>query len=151
MPAHIHVVLQKDVSNLGNSGDLVRVRPGYARNFLLPRGLAVPATTGNLARIEDLKRVALARAVKERAEAEAVAAKLAGVSVKIVRAVGEGNKMFGSVTPKDIEEAFLAAGMEIDRRRIELAEPIKQLGLAEVSIKLHHDVSAVLRVEVVKA
>jgi large subunit ribosomal protein L9 len=149
--ANIHVVLQEDVQTLGKSGDLVRVRPGYARNFLIPRGLAVPATAGNVARIESLRAQALARAAKDRTQAEEVAKKLESVSVKIARAVGGENKMYGAVTSRDIEEAFRAAGFEIDRKKIVLADPIKELGLAEVPVKLHHDVTARLRVEVVKA
>jgi large subunit ribosomal protein L9 len=150
MAANIHVVLQKDVLSLGKSGDLVRVKPGYARNFLLPRGLAVPATTGNVARIEDLKRMALARSAKELTAAQADAKRLETVSVKIARAVGEEGKMFGSVTARDVEEAFAAVGVKIDRKQITLTDPIKTLGLAEIPIKLHHDVVANLRVEVVK-
>jgi large subunit ribosomal protein L9 len=150
MATQTHVVLQQDVKNLGKSGDLVRVRPGYARNFLIPRGLAMPATAGNVARIEDLRRLAAARAVKELAAAQELAKKLESLSVKIARAVGEENKMYGSVTSKDIEEAFRAIGVEIDRKRIQLDDPIKVLGLSEVVIKLHHDVVAKLRVEVVK-
>jgi large subunit ribosomal protein L9 len=150
MATNIHVVLQADVQSLGKSGDLVRVRPGYARNFLIPRGLAAPATAGNVARIEELRRQAQAKATKELAKAREVAKKLEGVSVKIARAVGEENKMYGSVTSKDVEEAFKAIGFEIDRKKIQLDEPIKALGLSEVPIKLHHDVIAKLRVEVVK-
>jgi len=150
MATQIHVVLQQDVQNLGKSGDLVRVRPGYARNFLIPRGLAAPATAGNLARIEDLRQRARARAAKELTQAQETAKKLESVSVKIARAVGEENKMYGSVTSKDIEEAFGAIGVELDRKKIALDEPIKTLGLSEVPIKLHHDVIAKLRVEVVK-
>src|SRR5262249_53282858 len=151
MAAQIHVVLQEDVQNLGKSGDLVRVRPGYARNFLIPRGLAAPATAGNVARIEDLRRQALARAAKELTAAQEAAKKLERVSVKIARAVGEENKMYGSVTSKDVEEAFRAIGVEIDRKKIHLDDPIRVLGLSEVPIKLHHDVTAKLRVEVIKA
>ena len=150
MATQIHVVLQQDVQNLGKSGDLVRVRPGYARNFLIPRGLAMPATAGNVARIEDLRQRARARAAKELVQAQETAKKLESLSVKIARAVGEENKMYGSVTSKDVEEAFAAIGVEIDRKKISLAEPIKTLGLSEVPIKLHHDVTAKLRVEVVK-
>src|ERR1700742_2441851 len=150
MPTQIHVVLQQDVQNLGKSGDLVRVRPGYARNFLIPRGLAAPATAGNVARIEELRQKARARAAKDLAAAQELAKKLESVSVKIARAVGEENKMYGSVTSKDVEEAFAAAGIEIDRKKITLADPIKTLGLSEVPIKLHHDVTANLRVEAVK-
>ena len=150
MATQIHVVLQQDVQNLGKSGDLVRVRPGYARNFLIPRGLAMPATAGNVARIEDLRARARARAAKDLVAAQETAKKLESVSVKIARAVGEENKMYGSVTSKDVEEAFAAIGIELDRKKISLPEPIKTLGLSEVQIKLHHDVTAKLRVEVVK-
>jgi len=150
MATQIHVVLQQDVQNLGKSGDLVRVRPGYARNFLIPRGFAMPATAGNVARIEELRQRARARAAKELVQAQETAKKLESLSVKIARAVGEENKMYGSVTSKDVEEAFAAIGVEIDRKKISLADPIKTLGLSEVPIKLHHDVTAKLRVEVVK-
>jgi large subunit ribosomal protein L9 len=150
MATQIHVVLQQDVQNLGKSGDLVRVRPGYARNLLIPRGLAMPATAGNVARIEDLRQRARSRAAKELVAAQETAKKLESLSVKITRAVGEENKMFGSVTAKDVEDAFHAIGVEIDRKKVILDEPIKVLGLSEVLIKLHHDVTAKLRVEVVK-
>ncbi len=150
MAVTIHVVLQEDVQNLGKSGDLVRVRPGYARNFLIPRGFAMPATAGNVARIEDIRRQALAKVAKELSQARETAKKLESLSVKIARAVGEENKMYGSVTAKDVEEAFRAIGIELDRKKIQLTDPIKSLGLTEVVIKLHHDVSAKLRVEVVK-
>jgi large subunit ribosomal protein L9 len=145
-----HVVLQQDVGNLGKSGDLVRVRAGYARNYLMPRGLAAPATAGNVARIEALRKQAVVRAGKELEAAQESAKKLESLSVKIARAVGEENKMYGSVTAKDVEDAFRAIGVEIDRKKILLTDPIKTLGLAEVPIKLHHDVVAKLRVEVVK-
>jgi large subunit ribosomal protein L9 len=150
MATPIKVVLQEDVDNLGSSGDVVRVRPGYARNFLIPRALALPATDANLARVEDLKRAAKVKADKALGAAQEVAKKLEAVSVKIERAVGEENKMYGSVTARDIEEAYAAAGLELDRKKIQLADPIKQLGLHEVPIKLHPNVTASLRVEVVK-
>ena len=151
MATMIQVVLQSDMDNLGKSGDVVRVRPGYARNFLIPRGLAMPATKGNIARIDEIKRQAAVRAAAELGEAQEVAKKLEAVSVKIARAVGEENKMYGSVTSRDIEEAFRAAGVTVDRKKIHLPEPLKELGLAEVEVKLHAKVSAKLRVEVVKA
>ncbi len=150
MATPIKVVLSEDVENLGSSGDVVRVRPGYARNFLIPRRLAVPATPSNLARVDDLKRAAAGRAQKELAGAEEVAKKIGGVSVKIARAVGDENKMYGSVTTRDIEEAFAKAGVEIDRKKLVLGEPIKLLGLHEVMLKLHPKVSVALKVEVVK-
>lgn len=150
MATPIHVVLQEDVDNLGRSGDVVRVRPGHARNYLIPKGLAVLATKGNLARVGEVKRLAAQRAKNELTVAQELGKKLQSTSVKIARAVGEENKMYGSVTSRDIEEAYKALGMEIDRKRIHLDEPIKQLGLSEVKIRLHPEVTALLRVEVVK-
>ena len=150
MATPIQVVLQREVHNLGESGDVVRVRPGYARNFLYPRQLALPATSGNLARVEEFKRLANARNEAARKAARTTADQLASVSVKITRAVGEENKMYGSVTAKDIEAAYAERGISIDRKQLDLPEPIRTLGLSEVRIKLHSDVSAVLRVEVVK-
>jgi large subunit ribosomal protein L9 len=144
------VLLQADVDNLGSGGEIVRVRPGFARNFLLPRGLAVPATAGNLARVEDLKKAAAGRKQAEMVEAQEVAKKLEGSSVKITRAAGEGDKMFGSVTSKDIGDAFEKIGVTIDRKRIQLPEPIKTLGTFEVPLKLHGSVTVTLKVEVAK-
>jgi large subunit ribosomal protein L9 len=146
----IRVVLQESVANLGTSGDVVRVRPGFARNFLIPRGLAAPATPVNLARIDEIKRQAAARFERELGEAKTVAAELERTSVKLERAVGDERKMYGSVTRRDIEEAYAAAGLAVDRKRIELSEPIKELGLHEVKVRLHGDVEATLRVEVIK-
>src|SRR5688572_11568764 len=142
MAAGIQVVLQREVHNLGESGDVVRVKPGYARNFLYPRSLALPATAGNLARVEEFKRLATARNEAARAQARATADQIANVSVKITRAVGEENKMYGSVTAKDIEAAYAEKGIVIDRKMMDLKEPIRTLGLTEVSIRLHADVTA---------
>ncbi len=150
MATPIKVVLQEDVDNLGASGDVVRVRPGYARNYLIPRGFAVPASNANLARVEDLKRRAAARAEQELGESRELSKKLEALSVKIERAVGEENKMYGSVTSRDIEEAFAAQGVELDRKKLDLPEPIKKLGLTEVPVRLARGVTAKLRVEVVK-
>jgi large subunit ribosomal protein L9 len=151
MSSPIRVILQKNVENLGQGGEIVRVRPGYARNFLIPRGLAAPATAQNLARAEDLKKQAAALAAAELAEAQALKAKLEATSIKLERAVGADNKMYGSVTSKDIEEAYSALGLTVDRKKIELAEPIKSLGLSDVQVRLHKEVVATLRVEVIKA
>ena len=150
MATQIKVLLKNDVPSLGSGGEVVRVRPGFARNFLLPRGLAVPATAGNLARVEDLKRQVASQAKQELEQANAAAAQLANASVSIARAVGEEGKMYGSVTAKDIEDAFKAAGVTIDRKKIVLAEAIKALGTYEIPIKLHHSVSANLKVNVTK-
>jgi large subunit ribosomal protein L9 len=150
MANQIKVLLKNDVVNLGTGGEVVRVRPGFARNFLLPRGLAVPATAGNLARVEDLKRQVAGQAKQELEQATAAAAQIAGVSVSIARAVGEEGKMYGSVTTKDIEDAFAAAGVKIDRKKIVSADAIKSLGTFEVPIKLHANVTATLKVTVTK-
>ena len=150
MATQIKVLLKNDVPSLGAGGEVVRVRPGFARNFLLPRGLAVPATAGNLARIDDLKRQAASQAKQELEQATALAAQLGGLSVTIERAVGEEGKMYGSVTPKDVEDAFVKAGTKIDRRKLVLKDPIKELGTFEVPIKLHASVTATLKVTVAK-
>jgi large subunit ribosomal protein L9 len=150
MATQIKVLLKNDVPSLGSGGEVVKVRPGFARNFLLPRGLAVPATAGNLARVEDLKRQVAAQAKAELEAANAASAQLAKASVTIARAVGEEGKMYGSVTTKDIEDAFAAAGVKIDRKKIVLTDAIKALGTFEVPIKLHAAVTATLKVNVVK-
>lgn len=150
MATPIRVILKDAVQNLGQSGDVVRVRPGFARNYLYPRGIAIPATSGNLARVDELKQLAAARAQQELVAAREAAKNLESLSVKITREVGDENKMYGSVTSKDIEEAYDQAGVKIDRKKIELPDPIKTLGLHEVPVKLHPEVSALLRVEVVK-
>jgi large subunit ribosomal protein L9 len=157
MASVIRVVLQQDVDNLGASGDVVRVRPGYARNFLVPRGLALPATESTVARVDELKRLAGVRAEKDLAAAQEARAQIEGVEIKIQRAVGrtagdgDENKMYGSVTAKDIAEAYAARGIKLDKKKIQLKEPIKQLGPAAVTIKLHSKLIATLKVEVVKA
>ncbi len=150
MANQIKILLTGDVPNLGAGGEIVRVRPGFARNFLLPRGLAVSATAGNLARVDDMKRQALGRAKQEVEDANAAAAKIAAASVTIERAVGDEGKMYGSITTKDIEDAFDKAGVKIDRKKIVLAEPLKQLGTFDVPIKLHAGVTATLKVNVAK-
>jgi large subunit ribosomal protein L9 len=149
MPANIQVILQTDVDKLGKSGELVRVRPGFARNFLLPRELAVPATEAAVHRIEHEKQVALAKAEKAKKEAREVATKIGAVTIKLTLKAGEDGKLFGSVTSKDLENAAKAQGVAIDRKSLKLAEPIKQVGSYEVPVKLVSDVTATLKVEVV--
>ncbi len=151
MPATIQVILQSDVSNVGKSGELVRVRPGYARNYLLPRQLAVPATAAQVNRLEHEKAVALARAEKNKKESQDLAEKIKGLHVKIARPVGEEDRLFGSVTAKDIENAVRAAGLSnFDRRKMTLPEPLKVLGLVELAVHLMPGVDATLKVEVIK-
>jgi large subunit ribosomal protein L9 len=150
MATHIQVVLKDDVDNLGKSGELVRVRPGYARNYLLPRGLAALATRGNIAQIEHEKKVAVARAAKLRGDAEAIAKRIEGTVIEIAMAAGEGDKLFGSVGTKDIAEALAKKGHKIDRKQIVLADNIKALGEQTVTVKLGYEVSASIKVNVVR-
>lgn len=145
----IQVILKEDVANLGKSGEVVAVKPGYGRNYLIPQGLAKLATKKNVATLEHEKRVIEARNVKLRKDAEANAAKVNGATVEIERQVGEGDKLFGSVTTRDIEEALAAQGMPVDRKKIVLAEPIKGLGHYTVDIKIARDVNAQIKVWVV--
>ncbi len=134
------LILREDVPNLGRGGDLVEVKRGYGRNFLLPRGLAVLANPRNIREIEHQKQVASAKAAKLKASAEAVAKRLADTPVSLKRKVGEQDKLYGSVTAMDIAEALAGRGLSIDRRSIELPEPIKTTGAFDVPVKLHHDV-----------
>ncbi|WP_437981488.1 50S ribosomal protein L9 [Sorangium sp. So ce117] len=147
MATHIHVVLTEDLHNVGKSGELVKVRPGFARNYLIPRGLAVGATAENVSRIEHEKRVAESRAAKTRSEAEQLASKLNQVKIRITRPVGEGDKLYGSVTARDIEEALAAQGFSVDRRRIE-TDAIKSLGAHPVVIRLAPSITASVEVTV---
>jgi large subunit ribosomal protein L9 len=149
MPANIQVILQQDVEKVGKSGELVRVRPGFARNYLLPRELAALATTAAVNRIEHHKAVALARAEKARKEARDAALELNAISLRIEQKAGEDGRLFGSVTTKDIEASLRAQGFEVDRRKIHLPEPIKQAGSHVVEVKLASDVVASVKVEVV--
>jgi large subunit ribosomal protein L9 len=142
------VILREDVENLGKGGEVVEVKDGYGRNFLLPRGLAVAANPRNVRELEHQKQVAAAKAAKMRASAEAVAKRLADTPVTLKRKVGEQDKLYGSVTAMDIAEALAARGLEIDRRSIDLAEPIKTIGDFEVPVKLHREVVGKARVKV---
>lgn len=151
MATHVQVVLKDDVENVGKSGEIVRVRPGFARNYLLPRGLAAVATRGNIAQVEHEKKVATARAAKLRTDAESVAKRLSEVSVEIPMQAGEGDKLFGSVGTKDIAEALEKKGHKVERKKIVLAENIKVLGEHKVTIKLGYDVHATITVKVTKA
>ena len=143
------VILTTVVEHLGAEGDAVTVADGYARNFLIPRGLAIQATPGNLRRIEALQKKRAEKLAAELAEANAVGEKLAGHVCRIERAAGADNKLFGSITAADIAESLKAAGFDVDRRKIVLERPIRELGLFEVDVKLHADVSVKLKLEVV--
>jgi large subunit ribosomal protein L9 len=145
----MEVILREDVKSLGKAGELVKVKPGYARNFLLPKGLAYEATEGNRKRILAESRARGARAAEETSAAQAIAAKLEGVNVTLARKAGEGDRLFGSITAQDIADALAKQGHAVDKRKIELEHPIKTLGAHTVPIRLHHEVQADLRVTVV--
>lgn len=147
MAAYVHVVLTEDLPNVGKSGELVKVRPGYARNFLVPRGLAISATQENVARIEHEKKVAEARSAKLLREAQELSQKLSSVKLSIARPVGENDRLYGSVTTRDIEEALKSQGFSVDRRRID-TEPLKSLGTFQVPIRLATSVTATIEVTV---
>jgi len=146
----VKIVLRTDVENLGKKGDLCEVADGYARNYLVPRGLAMRATKGVVAQAESMRRSRSARDRREREAAEAIAGRLSGQRITVPARAGEGGKLFGSVGTADIAAAIGAlAGHEVDRRTVVLDEPIKELGETEVSIRLHAEVVATVTVEVV--
>lgn len=143
------VILREDVANLGKAGELANVRDGYGRNFLIPYGKAVLASEKNIRELEHQKRVIFQRQAKLQASAQAVAAKLATLQVTVKRKVGEQDKLFGSVTNKDIADELTKLGAELDRHSIELAEPIRTLGTFDVPVKLFAGVAASVKVWVV--
>jgi large subunit ribosomal protein L9 len=146
----IEVILKEPVDNLGSRGDVVKVAPGYARNFLLPRKLALAVTEGNKRQIEAERKRAGAIEAQERTTADALAVRLAQVEVVVSRRVGEKDTLYGSVTSGDIVDALSRQGFEIDRRKLQLAEPLKHLGEFSVPVRLHRDVTAPIKVLVVK-
>ena len=145
----IEVILREDIKTLGRAGEMVRVKPGYARNYLLPQGLAYEATEGNKKRIAAETRVRTARNQAERVEAERFAATLSEVSLTLAGKAGEEGKLFGSITSQDIADALARQGYTVDRRKIELEHPIKTIGAHSVAVRLHPEVNAELRVSVV--
>src|ERR671914_785844 len=142
----MEVILRDHVENLGRRGEIVKVADGYARNYLLPRKLALPASDANKKWIERERKVADNREAEERSGAEAIAGRLTALQITIARKVGENDHLYGSVTNADIAEALATKGFEIDRRKILLADPIKALGESIVPVKLHREVTAQLRV-----
>jgi large subunit ribosomal protein L9 len=146
----MEVILREHVENLGRRGDVVKVADGYARNYLLPRKLALTVTVSNKRQIDRERKIAETRETEERQTAEAFASRLQQTEIVIARRVGETDALYGSVTAADVAEALAAKGLEIERRRLHLAEPIKQLGEFMVPIRLHRDVTADLKVLVVK-
>lgn len=146
----MRIVLRADVEHVGLKGDLVDVSDGYARNFLVPRGLAIKATPGIITQAEAMRRNRSAKLARDRQGAEDLAQRLSTLTLEVRVRAGEGGRLFGSVTASDLADAALSQlGIELDRRRIELDEPIKAIGPVEVAVKLHTDVSATLRVDVV--
>jgi large subunit ribosomal protein L9 len=142
----MQIILQEDVEKLGTRGEVVTVKEGYARNFLLPRKLALEASPGNLKRLEKIRTTLAKRTATERDQAQKQAELLKDVTVSFSRKAGESDQLFGSVTAADIAEALAAQGFEVDKRRIELAEPIKVVGQYEVTAKLVHGVAANFKV-----
>jgi large subunit ribosomal protein L9 len=140
--SHINVILIESIDKLGKAGALVRVKPGYARNYLIPQGLAVQATSGQVARMEHERTVVMARIAKNTKEAEAVAEKLSGLVLEVEKPAGEGEKLYGSVTAMELSEALKARGIEIDRKKLELPGAIKRLGEFEIKAKLGREVTA---------
>ena len=144
----MELLLKEDIDNLGARGDLVKVKPGYGRNYLLPRGLAIQATPGNKKQIELQRKTILKKEAAERDTATQQADLLKGVTLEFARKVGEHGILYGSVTSMDIAEALAAKGYEIDRRRVLLKEPIKEPGEFEAPIKLHREVTTSVKVVV---
>ena len=147
----IEVILKEHVEHLGRRGEIVKVADGYARNYLLPRKLALAVTAENKRQIERERAKAEAREAAELSEVQGLAAKLAAADVSIARRVGEQDALYGSVTAADIAEALAQRGFTIDRRKIQLADPLKTLGEHEVPVKLHRDVTVPIKVKVVAA
>ena len=146
----MEVILKEDVPKLGNRGDVVKVAEGYGRNFLLPRKLAIQATAANKAVIEQMKAAAVRRSAKEKADAEALSKQFEGLEVSFSRKSGENDQLFGSVTAGDIAEALEKKSFHIDRRKVQLHEPLKTVGEFTVPIKLHKDVTTHLKVVITK-
>ena len=146
----MEIILRDHVDHLGRRGEIVKVADGYARNYLLPRKLALPATDGNRKRVERERKIAEAQEAEERGAAEAIGSRLTALDLSIARKVGENDHLYGSVTNADIGDLLKLKGFEIDRRKILLPDPIKTLGETTVPVKLHRDVTAQLRVAVVK-
>jgi large subunit ribosomal protein L9 len=144
----MEVILKEDVANLGNRGDVVKVAEGYGRNFLLPRKLALQATLANKAVIDQMKTAAIRRSASEKAQAEELVAKLEPIVLIFTRKSGESGQLFGSVTSVDVAAELGVKGFEVDRRKIQLAEPLKALGNYDVAIKLHREVTAHVKVKV---
>jgi large subunit ribosomal protein L9 len=141
----MQIILQEDVEKLGSRGDVVEVADGYARNYLLPHKLAMDASAGNMKRLAKMREAFAKREAVERGDAETLAGLLAAVSVTVSRKAGENEQLFGSVTSADISEGLAAQGYQVDKRKIQVADAIKQIGEFDVPIKLHRDVQATIK------
>lgn len=146
----MQIILQEDVEKLGTRGQLVEVAEGYARNFLLPRKLALEATSGNMKRLEKMRAAFAKKEATEKEAASVLSGLLANVSVELVRKAGENDQLFGSVTSADISEALAAKGYNVDKRKIALADPIKLVGEFDVPVRLHREIGATIKVVVRK-
>src|SRR4029077_20296419 len=144
----MQIILQEDVEKVGTRGQVVEVAEGYARNFLLPRKLALEATPGNMKRLEKMRATFAKREATERDSAQKLAELLAGIAVALARKAGENDQLFGSVTSADVAEALAAQGYNIDKRKIQLDEPIKLVGEYQIPVKLYHDVTASVKLAV---
>jgi len=144
------VILTQDIAGIGNIGDLITVKDGFGRNYLVPQGKATQATSQNMKKLEHQKRQIREKIDKTKREAERLAARIETVSCTVAKAVGEEDKLFGSVTGMDIEASLKLEGIEIDRKKINITEPIKSLGIYNIPIKLHPEVTAILKLWVVK-
>jgi large subunit ribosomal protein L9 len=146
----MEVILKEDIAKLGSRGDVVKVAEGYGRNYLLPRKLAIQANAGNKAVIEQMKSASLRRSAKEKTQAEELAKQFDGVSLSFQRRSGENDQLFGSVTSGDIVDALAKKGFNLDRRKVQLHEPLKTVGEFAIPVKLHKDVTAHLKVVIEK-
>jgi large subunit ribosomal protein L9 len=146
----MEVILKEDVQKLGSRGDVVKVAEGYGRNYLLPRKLAIEATTANRAVIEQMKSASVRRVAREKGDAETIAKQFAGVELSFTRKSGDKDQLFGSVTSADIARELESKGIEVDRRKIQLDEPLKTVGDHQVNIKLHKDVVVPVKVKIQK-
>jgi large subunit ribosomal protein L9 len=146
----MEVILREHVDNLGRRGEIVKVADGYARNYLLPRKLALPATENNKKHVERERKILEAREAQEKGQAEAIGARLALIEIVIARRVGETDQLYGSVTAADIADFLKEKGFEVDRRKIILPEPLKAIGDHDVPLKLHREVTVPLKIHVVK-
>lgn len=147
--SQVELILIESIHSLGEAGDLVRVKPGFARNYLLPEGKAILATRGKVQELEHIKRIAEEKAARELNDLQAVKKQLEALSIEVGARAGEGGKLFGSVTAQQIAEKINAAGLEVDRRRLDLGQPIKEVGEHVVKVKLLRELTAELTVKVV--